>query len=154
MRGTDKRDELMIVSAAGEPAIDPRLLAAVEARIAAAGGALEIWGVLREDIYETTFGDGFYLHLRGVALNEMDAKQLAACAGDEAMTRWHIRPYTLCLEHNAPSRSGVWSAEEEFSINDVVNILGEIAPGATASMLMIGSGERGRAPGPHMLSLR
>ena len=42
---------------------------AVAARIKAAGGDLTVWAVLREDVHETRYGDGFYLHLRGAALN-------------------------------------------------------------------------------------
>ena len=55
-------------------------LEALRRRILAASGKLEVWGVLDEDTYETAFGDGLYLHLKGLAFNETDAKSLAASA--------------------------------------------------------------------------
>jgi hypothetical protein len=122
-------------------------------RIAAADGALAVWGVLREDMYETRFGDGFYLHLRGLALNAADAERLAALPGQTELTRWHVRPYELRLRDGAPALAQAWRAEEEFSINDFVAVLAEIPPGAGASMLLVGDGAHGRALGPHMLSL-
>jgi hypothetical protein len=122
--------------------------------IAAAGGELEVWGVLREDLYESKFGDGRYLHLRGVALNPEDAQRLAALGDGGEMTHWSVRPYRLRLDHGLPRLTGAWRDEEEFSINDLVEILSEIPPGGTASNLMTGSGALGRRPGPHMVALK
>ena len=48
--------------------ITPSMVDAVSARIRQAGAALTVWAVLNEDCYETTFGDGFFLHVRGIAL--------------------------------------------------------------------------------------
>jgi hypothetical protein len=126
---------------------------AAQRRIRESGGELPIWGVLREDVYERRFGDGFYLHLRGLALTEADADRLAALESATELTRWHVRPYRLGLKDDAPCLLGTWREEEEFSINDFVEILAEMPPGATASMLLTGSGENGRRPGPHMLAL-
>ena len=45
------------------------MVESVRQRIKEAGGILTVWAVLREDVYETQFGDGFYLHAHGLALN-------------------------------------------------------------------------------------
>src|SRR5690349_6342611 len=50
---------------AGDPEITPAMVEAVVSRIREAG-ILSIWAVLREDVYETRYGDGEYLYLRGV----------------------------------------------------------------------------------------
>jgi hypothetical protein len=60
----------------------------------------------------------------------------------------------LRLDHGLPRLTGAWRDEEEFSINDLVEILSEIPPGGTASNLMTGSGALGRRPGPHMVALK
>lgn len=146
----DKRDLLRLGESGG---VTAAMLEAACRRIAAAGGELAVWGVLREDVYETQFGDGFYLHLRGLALDAADAGRLAALGGGGDMTRWHVRPYRLRLRDGAPALIAPWRDEEEFSINDLVEILAEIPADAAASMLLTGDGARRRAPGPHMLSL-
>ena len=148
---TDKRDLLRRDASAG--GVATAKLEAACRRIVAADGALALWGVLREDLYETRFGDGFYLHLRGMALNAADAERLAALPDHSQMTRWSVRQYTLSLRDGAPALAQPWRREEEFSINDFVEILAEIPPAGSASMLMVGDGARGRTPGPHMLSL-
>jgi hypothetical protein len=50
----------------------------VRQRIKEAGGVLTVWAVPNEDVYETQFGDGFYIHARDLALNSTDAQSLAA----------------------------------------------------------------------------
>jgi hypothetical protein len=60
----------------------------------------------------------------------------------------------LRLDRDLPCLAGAWRDEEEFSINDLVEILAEISPGGTASALMTGSGVLGRDPGPHMVALK
>ena len=40
---------------------------AVTVRIRQAGGKLVVWAVLREDVYESRYGDRFYLHVRVLA---------------------------------------------------------------------------------------
>jgi hypothetical protein len=129
------------------------MIFAAEARIRIAGGALTVWGVLREDCYETTFGDGFYLHLRGLALSKAAAERLAALDAGAPTTAWHIREYHLVLEDGQPALASRWRAEEEFSVDTIIQILSEIGPNAEASLLMTGSGASGRRPGPHMRSL-
>lgn len=126
--------------------------AAAIARVDAAGGALAVWGVLYEDLYETRFGDGFYLSLRGVALNESDARKLVALAPAGELTRWHVRRYTLVRADASLRIDAPLAPEEEFSVNEFVVQLGEIAEGAKASRLLIGSGAEGRKPGPNLLS--
>ena len=46
----------------GEIEITPAMVESVRQRIKDAGGILTVWAVLHEDVYETQFGDGFYLH--------------------------------------------------------------------------------------------
>lgn len=129
------------------------VMRAAAGRVREAGGALDVWGVLREDVYETTFGDGLYLHLRGMALNEAAAHRLAALGGEGELVRWHVRPYRLSAHRDALHLVTALRPEEEFAVADFAELLGEIPPGAVASELLTGAGEHGRAPGPHMRSL-
>ena len=100
MPSTDTRNNLRIGPPFrfGDPPVTSTMVQAVRTRIAAAGGTLTIWAVLHEDIYETTFGDGFYLHVRGIALNRADAGRLAALPPDEQFSRWHVKAYVLGLK--------------------------------------------------------
>jgi hypothetical protein len=151
----DERDVLRL----GLPAptdkaeITSHMVEAVRQRIVDAGGILTVWAVLHEDVYESEFGDGFYLHLCGIALNSGDAERLAAFGGNSRFTRWHVRSYRLSLKDEAPAFHATWRVEEEFTINDLVEILCEIPAGRTVSKLLTGSGIHGRRPGPHMLEL-
>ncbi len=67
----------------GETEITPAMVESVRQRIKDAGGILTVWAVLNEDVYETQFGDGFYLHVHGLALNSEDAQRLAALGGGD-----------------------------------------------------------------------
>lgn len=75
----------------------------VEARLRSrlAAGPLTLWATLREDIYETSFGDGYYAYVSDVFLSEADAlaEQAEAAARLPEDTRgwykWHIRRYVL-----------------------------------------------------------
>ena len=73
----DKRNILRIgpPEHPGETEITPAMVESVRQRIKDAGGILTVWAVLHEDVYETQFGDGFYLHARGIALNSADAER-------------------------------------------------------------------------------
>jgi hypothetical protein len=134
--------------------ITPPMLERVRERILAAGGALPIWGVMSEDTYETSFGDGFYIHLRGVALDRPDAERLAEiAAAADANYKWHIREYRVGLLDGLPALLDPWPLSEEFKINNVVEILSEIPPGGTASRVLIGSNWPGRESERHMLTL-
>jgi hypothetical protein len=115
-------------------------------RIRRDGGRLIVWAVLQEDCYETMFGDGFYLHVRGIALNEEDAKRLANLAEHDSFFRWHIRAYEIGLKDTAPAFLASLKPEEEFKIGDIVALLGEIPLGATASKLYTGTGRPGSGP--------
>ena len=132
---------------AGETEITSAMVASVRQRIRDAGGILTVWAVLDEDVYETRFGDGFYLHVRGLALNSADADRLAALGGgDKELEKWHIRSYRLGLENDLPVFTAEWHPEEEFRIGDFVVLLCEIPPGGTASKLLTGTGHRKDGP--------
>jgi hypothetical protein len=119
------------------------MLERVRDRIQREGGCLIVWAVLQEDHYETMFGDGFYPHVHGIALNEADAKRLAGSAERDEYIRWHIRAYEIGLKDGAPALLAPLKPEEEFKIGDIVALLGEIASGATALKLYTGMGRPG-----------
>jgi len=129
-------------TAGAEPRSARRLEVARD-RIQREGGRLIVWAVLQEDRYETMFGDGFYLHVRGIALNEADAKRLAGLVERDGDIGCHIRLYEIGLEDGTPAFLAPLKPEEEFKIGDIVALLGEIAPGATASKLYTGTGYPG-----------
>ena len=131
----------------GSVEITPAMIEAVRQRIKDEGGTLTVWAVLHEDVYETRYGDGFYLHVRGLALNSADADRLAALGGgDKELEKWHIRSYRLGLENDQPVFTEEWHPEEEFRIGDFVELLCEIPPGGTASKLLTGTGLRKDGP--------
>jgi hypothetical protein len=124
----------------GDPEITPAMADAVRQRIEDAGGTLTVWAVLREDVYETRLGGGFYLHVKGIALNSEDAQALAALAGDSEWTKWHVQTYRLSLKDGLPAFLEAWPESDEFWIGDFVEIIAGIPPGATASRLVTGIG--------------
>lgn len=130
----------------GDTEITQAMADAVRSRIQDAGGKLLVWAVLHEDHYETLYGDGFYIHVRGIALNSKDAHALAELAGESEWVRWHIKGYELGLENGQPAFLKSWSEEEEFRIGDFVEILADIAPGQTASKLCTGVRSWKRGP--------
>lgn len=144
----DKRNVLHISPPQypGEPEVTQAMVDAVRQRINDAGGALEVWAVLHEDTYESKFGDGFYLHLHGLALNSADAHKLGELAGNSEWVKWHVRSYRLGLKDNAPVFTALGRPEEEFTIGQVVILLCEIPPGGTASKLLTGTGLRKDGP--------
>jgi len=145
----DKRNVLHIGPPphSGGTEITPAMVDAVRQRIKDAHGALDIWAVLHEDAYETSYGDGLYLHVHGLALNSADAQKLAALGGgDSEWVKWHVRSYRLGLENDLPVFLGLSRAEEEFRIGDFVALLCEIPPGGTASKLLTGTGHRKDGP--------
>jgi hypothetical protein len=149
MSSEDKRNILRIgpPEHPGGIEITPAMVESVRQRIKDAGGFLTVWAVLEEDVYETQFGDGFYLHVRGLALNSADADRLAALGGgDSKLVKWHVRSYRLGLENDLPVFTALWRPEEEFRIGDFVAILCEIPPGGTASKLLTGTGQRKDGP--------
>ena len=145
---TDKRNVLHVgpPDRPGEPEITPAMVDAVRQRIKDAGGILTVWAVLHEDVHETKFGDGFYLHVHGAALNGKDAQRLADLAGNSEGVKWHVRSYRLGLENDLPAFLALWRPEEEFRIGDFVELLCEIPPGGTASKLLTGTGHRKDGP--------
>jgi hypothetical protein len=148
MSGSDARNILHIGQPAGPgtPAITQAMADAVVQRIKAAGGMLTVWAVLHEDTYETQLGDGFYLHVRALALNADDAHRLVALAGNADWTKWHVKSYRLGLKDGLPAFLDARPESDEFSIGDFVEILAEMPPGATASKLHTGNGRRADGP--------
>jgi hypothetical protein len=145
----DKRNVLHIgpPDHPGETEITPAMVESVRQRIKEERGSLTVWAVLHEDVYETLYGDGTYLHVHGLALNSADAHRLAALAGgDSEWERWHVRSYRLGLENDLPMVSALGRADEEFRIGDFVELLCEIPPGGTASKLLTGTGLRKDGP--------
>ena len=131
----------------GETEITPAMVESVHQRIKEERGILTVWAVLEEDVYETQFGDGFYLHVRGLALNSADADRLAALGcGDLKLVKWYVRSYRLGLKDDLPVFTALWRPEEEFTISQFVAILCEIPPGGTVSKLHTGSGWRKDGP--------
>jgi len=130
----------------GEVEITPAMVESVRQRIKDAGGSLTVWAVLNEDVYETQFGDGFYLHAHGLALDSADAQRLADLAGNSEWVKWYVRSYRLGLENDLPVFTAQWHPEEEFRIGDFVVLLCEIPPGGTASKLLTGTGLRKDGP--------
>jgi hypothetical protein len=131
----------------GQVEITAAMVESVRERIKEAGGVLTVWAVLNEDVYETQLGDGFYLHVHGLALNSADAQKLAALGGgDSEWVKWHVRSYRLGLKDNAPVFTALRRPEEEFRIGDFVVLLCEIPPGGTASKLLTGTGHRKDGP--------
>jgi hypothetical protein len=96
----------------GDSEITSPMVEAVGQRINDAGGTLTVWAVLHEDVYESQFGDGFYLHLHGAALNGEDAQRLADLAGNSEWVKWHVRSYRIGLENNLPLFLALWRPEE------------------------------------------
>ena len=122
----------------GHTAITTAMADAVRRRIEEAGGKLAVWAVLREDVYETRYGDGFYLHVAGIALDRTDADALAELAGDSPWVKWHVKSYQLGLANGQPAFLQPWPKEEEFTIADFVEILADIPAGKAASKLCTG----------------
>ena len=149
MSSEDKRNILRIgpPEHPGGTEITPAMVESVRQRIRDAGGTLTVWAVLHEDVYESRYGDGTYLHVHGLALNSADAQKLAALGGgDSEGEKWHVRSYKLGLKDNAPIFTALWQPEEEFRIGDFVALLCEIPPGGTASKLLTGTGQRKDGP--------
>ncbi|HVU19477.1 MAG TPA: hypothetical protein VHE09_02025 [Rhizomicrobium sp.] len=131
---------------AGDPEITSAMAEAVRQRIEAAGGTLTVWAVLHEDVYETRLGDGFYLHVKAVALNGDDAHRLAGLANESEWTTWHVKSYRLGLKDGLPAFLAARPESDEFRIGDFVAIIAEIPPGGTASKLHTGTGRRADGP--------
>jgi hypothetical protein len=130
----------------GDAEITQAMAEAVRQRIADAGGTLTVWAVLREDAYETRLGDGFYLHVKAIALNGDDARQLAVLARDSEWVKWHVKSYRLGLKGNLPAFLAARPESDEFRIGDFVAIIAEVPPGGIASKLHTGTGRREDGP--------
>ncbi|MDE3109499.1 MAG: hypothetical protein KGL02_06120 [Acidobacteriota bacterium] len=149
MRVTDERNILRIGqrACAGSIEITRAMVDAVSARIKDAGGVLTVWAVLEEDTYETMFGDGFYLHVEGIALNSDDAQRLADVPPKKHTgTKWYVKSYRLGLVKERPAFLDPWPRSDEFTIGDFVAILSEIGPGETVSKIHYGPGTRKDGP--------
>jgi hypothetical protein len=125
MPSIDKRNVLHIgpPQHPGGAEITPAMVESVRQRINDAGGPFTVWAVLHEDVYETKHGDGFFLHIHGLALNSEDAHRLAALGGgDSEWVKWHVRSYRLGLKDNAPFFTALWRPEEEFTKQGCPNL--------------------------------
>ena len=60
-------------------------------------GPLTVWAVLREDTYETMFGDGYYAYVAFASLAEDRAIHTAANTVEDGM-KWHVRRYDLAAD--------------------------------------------------------
>ena len=65
------------------------------------GGRRTVWGVLREDSYETAFGDGYYAYLEA-AFDTREAAAEFIADNPEPQYNWHIREYELRLIGGEP----------------------------------------------------
>jgi hypothetical protein len=86
------------------------------------------------------------LHVRGITLDKGDATRLADLPERDGNMRWHIRAYEIGLEDGAPAFRAPLKHEEEIKIGDIVVLLGDIAPGTTASKLYTGTDSLGSGP--------
>lgn len=154
MRVYDERNVLHIgpPQRKGDPEITPTMADAVRQRIRDAGGTLPVWLVLHEDRYDSPVyaddeDDGeFGLSLCGVALNSVEAQRLAALGPKSEFSRWIVKGYLLGLVDELPAVANPVASMDGFTINDLVLILSEIPPGATASQLFTGTGRRKDGP--------
>jgi len=152
----DKRNVLRIgpPEHPGETEITPAMVEAVRQRIRDAGGSLTIWAVLHEDLYDSpVYADDeddndpdFGRSVRGIALNSVEADRLAALDAPNPFSRWIVKGYRLGLKDGLPAIMNPFASLEGITINDVVEILSEIPPEATASQLLTGSGSRKDGP--------
>lgn len=128
----------------GDTEITPAMVEGVRQRIKDAGGILTVWAVLHEDLYDSKYGDGISLHVRGIALSSIEAERLAALAGKSELSGWTVKGYRLGLKDDLP----VFLSPhlENFTINDFVAILCEIPPSGKASKLHTGTGHRKDGP--------
>lgn len=122
------------------------MMQAARWRIVDRGGVLTVWAVLREDVYESKFGDGVYLHLHGLALDRRSAARLAVLGGESEWVKWHVRSYRLGLQDDYLTLARPLVPEEEFNIDQLVALLFEIPRGAVATRLLIGVGRREDGP--------
>ena len=58
-------------------------------------GPLTVWATMREDSYETFFGDGYYAYVDQVFPTPTEAARAIETAEDHPMIKWHIRRYDL-----------------------------------------------------------
>jgi hypothetical protein len=137
----------------GDPEVTPAMAEAARQRIRDAGGALPIWAVLHEDRYDSPSytddeedGGESGLSLCAVALNSVDAERLAALGPKAEFSRWIVKGYRLGLVDDLPAIINPGAAMEGFTINELVAILSELAPGRTVSKLCTGTGRRKDGP--------
>jgi hypothetical protein len=130
MPGLADHNTFTVSDAAGA---DPRstvtaaVLRQVQQRLERAGGTLPVWAIMDEDTYETTLGDGFYLHLRAVAWSVSDAEQMLQQMPSERMTRWHLRSYALGVQNGWPALLQPWPKSEEFYLAQLLRLVAETA---------------------------
>jgi hypothetical protein len=138
---------------AGDPEVTQAMADAVRQRVRDVGGQLPVWAILHEDRYESPpYADDddddvdLGLSLCGLALNSVDAERLAALGPKEEFSRWIVKGYRLGLVDDLPAIINPGAAMDGFTINELVAILAELAPGQTASKLCTGTGRRKDGP--------
>jgi hypothetical protein len=97
-------------------------------KITEVGGVLTVWGVLREDTYETCFGDGYYAYLPAATLEEAEERHMAATI-QEHMVKWHVRHYELGLADGVPV---LLTEVRQFEPVDLATITAALAYGELA----------------------
>lgn len=80
---------------------------------------LLVWAVLREDTYETRFGDGYYAYVTHAFVSEEAARHAAANANEEWM-KWHVRTYNLFADGYGGCT--IWPAPTEAEPTKVTSI--------------------------------
>src|SRR5690348_16702574 len=137
---------------AGDSEVTRGMADAVRQRIRDAGGALPVWAILHEDRYDSPVYSedeedaDSGLSLCAVALNSVDAQRLAELGPKAEFSRWIVKSYRLGLVDDVPAVVNPGASMDGFTINDLVLILSELAPGQTASKLFTGTGRRKDGP--------
>ncbi|KQY95032.1 hypothetical protein [Brevundimonas sp. Root608] len=85
----------------------------------AAQQPVTVWATLREDTYETLFGDGYYAYLDKV----FDSPIAALGRSNEPRGDWvklHVRRYEISVSSKQPVLSPEPSESEPVTVKDVV----------------------------------
>ena len=98
LNGASREQRLALSSC--DPGADAML--ELKLRLESLGGEIDVWGVLKEDAYETTLGDGYYAYLEAAFDTKGEADAFIS-DNAEHMIRWHLRRYTIRLVDGEPT---------------------------------------------------